>query len=94
MEQPTDLVEQLKTLRLLQEIYEAQGFLVLASRSPYQIGEVRKGFNLGAGLGRHHDGAVVIVGIATHEEWRRQHQFAPQEIEPGVYPYYWKVKAE
>jgi hypothetical protein len=83
-----------------QQIMESQGYLILSSISPRQVGDIIPHARGGYGY-RDIPGPMVVVGPATREEWERQHLAIGSEPNPRrdsrgreSYPFYLKVIAE
>jgi hypothetical protein len=80
----------------LQELYELQGFIVLAHPVPerYKVGEVIH-FSEGSQGYPDIDGPMVVIGPATSEDWHRQHATLGIRVyEEDPAREFWKVAAE
>ena len=70
-----------------QRIFEDQGFLILMSEKPLQVGSV-------IGAEGHGIGRVVVIGEATEAELAAQAKRLGMRATPTVGHYYYKVAAE
>jgi hypothetical protein len=70
-----------------QRIFEAQGFLILTSEKPLQVGTIIG--NAGHGIGQ-----VIVIGEATQAELEAQAERIGMRAPPSAGHYYYKVAAE